>query len=150
MWPKVTNVRNYNQNDFSFVSDSYSLFFIYAGNFQVPPESDQQHTECSNLAEATSTKQICYHENNVPSPLNRTSCGKVHECHKAIAMITGTVHYFHDNIYIYIYIYIYILYTWWPLNVIQKYTYTYATYIYIFTVEQLKKGIFSKETSFPD
>ena len=128
MWPKVTNVRNYNQNDFSFVSDSYSLFFIYAGNFQVPPESDQQHTECSNLAEATSTKQICYHENNVPSPLNRTSCGKVHECHKAIAMITGTVHYFHDNIYIYIYI----LYTWWPLNVIQKYTYTYATYIYIY------------------
>ena len=104
----MTNIRNNNQNDFSFVSDSYSLFFINTGNFQVPPDSYQQHTECSNLAETTSAKQICYHENNAPSPLNRTSCGKLHERHKAIAMITGTVHYFHDNIYIYIYTYIYI------------------------------------------
>ena len=32
---------------------------------------------------------------------------KCMSCHKAIVMITGRTHCFHDNIYIYIYIYIY-------------------------------------------
>ena len=32
---------------------------------------------------------------------------KCMSCHKAIVVITGRAHYFHDNIYIYIYIYIY-------------------------------------------
>ena len=35
---------------------------------------------------------------------------KCMSCHKAIAVITGRTHCFHDSIYIYIYIYIYIIY----------------------------------------
>ena len=49
---------------------------------------------------------------------------KCMSCHKAIAVITGSIHCFHDSIYIYIYIYIYILYI-----------YMYACmYVYIFII----------------
>ena len=57
---------------------------------------------------------ICYHENNVPSPLSPqwlcgNSCTWAHDvhhapkcmsCHKAIVVITGRPHCFHENIYI--------------------------------------------------
>ena len=68
---------------------------------------------------------ICYHENNVPSRLSpkwlcRNSCSWAHDvhqvyinrtstvhhvpkymsCHKAIVVVTGGAHCFHDNIYI--------------------------------------------------
>ena len=45
---------------------------------------------------------------------------KCMSCHKAIVVITGRAHYFHDNIYIYIYIYIY------------TYIYLYICIVYIF------------------
>ena len=54
---------------------------------------------------------ICNHENNVPSRLSPqwlcgNSCTSVHHvpkcmsCHKAIVVITGRAHCFHDYIYI--------------------------------------------------
>ena len=63
--------------------------------------SDPRHAECSNLTEA----YTCYHENNVPSRLS--PC-----CHKAIVVITGRAHCFHDNI----------LYRNQPVNLLRKIT----------------------------
>ena len=58
---------------------------------------------------------VCNHENNVPSRLSPqwlcgNSCTWAHDvrlpkcmsCHKAIVVITGRAHCFHDCIYIYI------------------------------------------------
>ena len=37
--------------------------------------------------------------------VNRTSCAQMHNCNKAIVVITGRAHCFHDCIYIYIFIF---------------------------------------------
>ena len=80
--------------------------------------SDPRHTGCSNLTEARWASDICNHENNVPSRLSPqclcgNSCTWAHDvrlhhvrkcmsCHKAIVVITGRAHFFHDYICIFI------------------------------------------------
>ena len=56
---------------------------------------------------------------------------KCMSCHKAIVVITGRAHCFHDYIYIYIYIFIYIyIYIYIYIN-IYIYIYTYILHLYL-------------------
>ena len=68
-------------------------------------------------------------------PMNQRVLNK-QSCHKAIVVITGRVHCFHDYIYIYIYIYLHAykyiyIYIYIQIYIYILYIYTYI-YIYIY------------------
>ena len=91
----------------------YIYIYIYVIHFTEP--------EISNLKEARWVQYLCSHQNNVPPQLSTqwlcgnsctrtydtcTLCTAVHHvpkcisCHKAIVVITGRAHCFHECIYI--------------------------------------------------